>query len=69
MLAGHDDCGLAIADCGFEDKGPAVRARSQFAIRNPQLKDGASSRCCPGTNSLQKKSTGCCMEAHWLDGP
>ena len=25
----------------------------------------ASSRCCPGTISLQKKSAGCCMEARW----
>jgi hypothetical protein len=36
MLAGQDDCGLGIADCGFEDKCPVVRACSQFAIRNPQ---------------------------------
>ena len=27
--------------------------------------NGASSRCCSGRISLQKKSAGCCMEAKW----
>jgi hypothetical protein len=32
-------------------------------------RNGASSRCCPGIISLQKKSTGCCMEAKWSPHP
>jgi hypothetical protein len=30
---------------------------------------GASSRCCSGRISLQKKSAGCCMEAKWSQSP
>ena len=31
--------------------------------------NGASSRGCSGSISLQKKSTGCCMEAEWSQSP
>src|ERR1041385_8875176 len=31
--------------------------------KNIEMKTGASSRCCPDRNSLQKKSAGCCVEA------
>jgi len=31
--------------------------------------NGSSSRCCPGLNSLQKKSAGCCMEAKMVAVP
>ena len=31
--------------------------------------NGASSRCRPGAISLQKKFTGCCMEAKWSQSP
>ena len=32
-------------------------------------RNGASSRCCPGIIFLQKRSTGCCVEAKWSQSP
>jgi len=40
----------------------AVRGLSTINSQ-PSTNNGASRRCCPGTISLQKKSTGCCKEA------
>jgi len=33
------------------------------------IRNGASSRCCPGTIFLQSRSAGCCVEAKWSQSP
>ena len=45
---------------------PALATLSTSCLRRLDYaseRTGASSRCCPGTISLQNKSTGCCKEA------
>src|SRR6267378_1895000 len=40
-----------------------------FGFRHLWMRNGASSRCCPGRASLQKKFAGCRVEAIWSQSP
>ena len=52
-----------VLGAGFAPALSTLSTSCLFWLGYASERDGASCRCCPGANSLQKKSAGCCREA------